>query len=829
MLKRSILLPLLGVLASCNPMELEPKNTSSNIINNNDGSYDGMAYIYADSPANLREGNARPGRIDMGDYLASGGPKLITENNQLTGNCALKVFTAPHSLNEPCIHVLSNAKQTQITGRATNKTFIFPVNSKEFYETNTLYHVTRGTNFFLDNLGFAFEHISYMIPSAIPKSIPSYLTDTKLFWFKSVLNQDSRHYRNEFLTTYSQCELDKNASFSPAGPTLCFGHFSEFPGFYFVQDPDIIYHELGHALVAIMMNLRNGRNSTTYHDLRSNLDAFGYNEAGSINEGIADYFAYLVTFDPKKSERRIGEFALGKTANQARPVSEAHPSHISVLSETSQGRLSYPEFLLYDPNYPTKSIEDVHYAGQIMTHYLVALTKKLKSVCTLPADPMEAHNRVSKYTSLLLAETLAELGDLYAKGIDNSFGGPLTNGANFVNLDSDSSYVWLQVNNQVTYRRFSQVFAKKIKNFISPLGYGLCPQFTKDESEKLLDDYGLLLFKTYNDLGHSTKDRNIAFNSVNGNIPTLALTKVQESYRRKSTLTSKELISLAKKDDQNTDRVGFYLIDNKLDIDGILQELLFKGFSVPLSTNVAGTEYNSEDVRISPGEIVGIIPNLQNNSNISVAGVQVLANDWDHVDLSPANAANGYYIERDLTNPLRTTYKEYKRLIPPATEGIAPVCMVQVSDETQTRWASQKELADQMGLNNKDCLGYSASNQSAEDFTYNPHECLLRFLPGANTAFFSRIDPQKTYYESVLKKAETESERKFNVGNILLMEVNKNISPGTRFKCKMRVRFNNCSDCYSDPEANDADYLDYELNGHRPFKVINFEFDINGG
>src|SRR5690606_22691467 len=113
--------------------------------------------------------------------------------------------------------------------------------------------------------------------------------------------------------------------------------------------------------------------------------------------------------------------------------------------------------------------------------------------------------------------------------------------------------------------------------------------------------------------------------------PITPLTKVQESYRRKSTLTSKELISLAKKDEQHTDRVGFYLIDNKPDIDGILQELLFKGFSVPLSTHVASTEYNFEDVRISPGEVVGIIPNLQNSANIALGGVQVLANDWDHV------------------------------------------------------------------------------------------------------------------------------------------------------------------------------------------------------
>ena len=115
-------------------------------------------------------------------------------------------------------------------------------------------------------------------------------------------------------------------------------------------------------------------------------------------------------------------------------------------------------------------------------------------------------------------------------------------------------------------------------------------------------------------------------------------------------------------------------------------------------------------------------------------------------------------------------------------------------------------------------------DETDEDFTFNPHECLVRFLPGANDANFSKIDPQKTYYETVVKQLENPT---FNSGNILIMEVNKWIPPGTKFRCRMRARFSNCSDCYTNTSSADDDYIDAEFNGSKPFKVINFDFDIN--
>ncbi len=61
----------------------------------------------------------------------------------------------------------------------------------------------------------------------------------------------------------------------------------------------------------------------------------------------------------------------------------------------------------------------------------------------------------------------------------------------------------------------------------------------------------------------------------------------------------------------------------------------------------------------------------------------------------------------------------------------------------------------------------------------------------------------------------------------MIMEVNKWIPPGTKFRCRLRARFSNCSDCYNDSTNGSDDFLESEMNGKKPFKVLNFEFDVN--
>jgi hypothetical protein len=810
---------LLLLIASCNPTEITGKNVKSNVIYN-DGSFDGKAFIYSDSPYYAAGPSYGPARADMGKFLDYEA-KTITSNTNLTGNCTMSFyFGFDVTLQEACIHSLNNPNSTQPTARNADRTFIFSPNSPEFYETNALYHITQGTEKFFKHLSFAYEQVQSS-PGTYLKSIPSYLWNSELFWFKSMSDPDSKIFKSDYLTSYAQCELDGNASFSPAGPTLCFGGYSELPGFYFVQDPDIIYHELGHGFVSIMMNLRNGIGSSDYHLFRSNLGSYGYDEAGSINEGIADYYAYVMTFKADKPERRIGEFALGRTVKQARPVSEESSAHIPGIDETSTGRLSYPHYLLYDPNEPDSVTEDVHYAGQIMTHYLVALTKSFKSQCDIFTESDGGHEIATSYVMLLLAETMSELGDLNAEEFSLGSGNTFVN-----NLNNTDSYTWTQLVNQVTYRRFFQVFGKNINKYISKR---LCTAFDKNVSERLLDDYGLLLFKTYNDNSNSTISRTPATAS-----------KVLEDNRRKSVLVSKQLVELAAKTDANPNRVSFYIVDTKKDMQGLLEDLLFKGFTVPLSTGVASTVYNNNNIKISPGEVVAVIPNLLNKSNSTMAGVQLLANDWDHVDVTDRTTGNFKPCVVDTSTTVNqggeaaktcsTTLNSYQRLIKTGSqfpaEAVAPVCLVQLEEGSASRWVSQNEFRKKNGLSllDKDCLGYSTTGNSDPDFTFNPHECLVRFLPGANDSFFSKIDAQKTYNETVVQES---SEGTFNSGNLMIMEVNKWIPPGTKFRCRLRARFSNCSDCYTDADKGNDDYLDSDLNGAKPFKVINFDFDVN--
>lgn len=834
------------IFSSCNPTELTPKNVKSSVATN-DGSLNGMAYVYEDSPYILGGPNFSTSNVSMASFL-NPIAKLITPNNSLTGNCTM-LFYGPGVTIDDCIRSLSKASaSTQPLPRKADGTFIFPTDSDEFYQVNSLYHVSLATNSFHDKLNFAYQETMMLDYFGEPKSIPAYLMSSKLFWFKAMSSVDKKVFNFDYLTTYSHCDLDGNAAFAPAGPNLCFGGMKDYPGFYFIQDPSVIYHELGHAYIAIMMNLRNGTNSSNYHPLRSNLGFLGYDEAGSIGEGIADYFSFIMN-----KRERFGEFALGKIFKQARPLTESDGLHtIPGLDETPEGRLSYPQFILYDPNNPDQLVEDVHYAGQIVSHYLVALTKELKTSCELTTLPDGGHDMATSMVMLLISETLSELGDLNARGVDaynsvmNNFSVPLTGENFFVNLDSTNSFLWSQFNNPITYRKFFQTFAKNINKYVSyynpPLRVAMCPQFTKDKSEKLLDDYGLLLFKTYNDNGNSTKDRNINIKTAVSQYATPTLTPVSENNRRKSVLISKELVELAARTTENPTRVGFYIIDNNSDMEAVLKELLFKGFTVPISTNVAGTIYNNNNIRISPGEILGLIPNLINKSNSTMAGVQLLATDWDHVHITDTQTGNYKPCVIDTitteeqggekNGTCSSTETNYNRLLKnPSTNSfpssaVAPVCMVLSEEGETSKWVSQNEFRKKQGLSllDKDCLGYSTTGTNDPDFSFNPHECLIRFLPGANEAFYSKIDSQKSYYESVIKESDTGS---FNIGNVLLMEVNKWIPPGTKFRCRLRARFSNCSDCYTDGSFSNDDFIDAEYNGQKPFKVINFDFEVN--
>jgi hypothetical protein len=832
--KKVALLFVLTTLASCNPTEITSSGQRTGT------SYGGemlnKAFIYRDSPY-INRGPNFSADGGMAGSVDTSMPEFITDKSLLKGDCTLALFNGSTTLTD-CLHTYaSKSAGQQLLARNTDGTWVFPVNSSEFYQVNALYHVQHGVDTFFEKLKFTYDSLHFYDFSGTTKSTPYYLPQTGLFWFQAITPANDNYFRNSFLRTYALCNFEQNAQFQPAGPDICLGNWAAHPSFFMVQDPSIIYHELGHALIAVMMNFRNGTPgglTPNFHALRSNLGGSkGYDEAGSIGEGVADYYSFVMN-----QRTHFGEWGLGKTRN-SRPISEDDSMHIPGIDTTSEGRLSYPQYVLYDPNDPDVPFEDIHYSGQIISHYLVALTKSLQTECSIPAS--QQHDTSTSYVMMLLAESFSEMGDLKSVGVDTLWGTPNTFAHRFNNLDENASYIWSQVINPPTYRKFAQLMSKNIFKYISS---GLCPGFTKDESEKLLDDYGLLLFKTYNNNNSSTKNANIQYNSTGTVtlVSPVAPTAVHENNRRKSVMVSKQLLSMALPDAE-ADVASYYIIDDAATVAGLIQDLLFKGFPMNPSPGISGVEYNNGNIRLSPGEIVAIIPNLYNSSNSTMAGVHLLATDWDHVHITDTTGLNGNFkpcVVDDVTTIAQgaeaagtctTTMTSYKRHVKTGglfstTEAAAPVCLVELEDGDATKWVSQNEFRKKQGLSllDKDCLGYSGTAQT-EDFTFNPHECLVRVMPGANQAFYSKIDAQKSYRETM---RVGNPDHIFNPGNAIIFEINKWIPPGTKFRCRLRAKFNNCSDCFSSStDATNDDYIDAEYNGAKPFKIINFEFDVN--
>jgi hypothetical protein len=620
-----------------------------------------------------------------------------------------------------------------------------------------------------------------------------------------------------------------------------------------------------------MMNLRNQFTNGFALEktpFESDLGELFYDEAGAINEGVSDYFSYLTT-----NRKVMGEWAAGE---QARPMNESEVQH--------QGRvpakLRYPEYLHYMADDPLNAVEDIHNAGQIVSHYLVTLTQELKDRCSMMSglSTTDKQAKARNIGVLLLSETFAELGDMTARGSD--FLNPSIIGQNslapiyFTNLNSEEAYLWSQQVNPINFRRFFKTMAKNIKYYISE---DLCPEFSVDDSETLLDSYGLLIFKSYSDTGHgvdqsSPNDPATTYNLVDNTFldNTLfnadqSLTFVNEANRTNSVLVSKTLIGLP------TDRATAFVIDSQKGIRDFLSQLTFEGKPVQLSEELADPRYNNGNVKISPGEVVAVALNLVNNSNSTMAGVQILGNDWDHMQLKDTSKTYVNRSENLTTNPTEiaqwepcqvegwpldteggvvyTPQSNYANQVqsgcefPTRTNKVLdensivganpsprydldapqPICMVQSSAANETRWISQDEHRSNLGLSDSECLN-SNSTGGGVGLDFNPNECLIRVLPGANQATFGKIDPQKTWTETISANRE-DGIANLNSNSFVAMEVNKWIQPGTVFNCRFRVRFSNCQDCYNTNNLGE-DFMDFDFAGEAPYKVINFSFTV---
>ena len=806
-------------------LKKEVRHARSNTnINYREGLEVGEGRIFADNPI-----------IVMNDYQLSDGHNMnevirkkkmvvpISDNTRLEMNCRIQFDGTDHSVHG-CFKNLDSKYAAPLIN--TDNKWGHDGNSMEFLQVNVFGHSRLILDKWMQNIKFLYEQISYdRDPSgntimAYDSSIPENVLVNRGFWFG--------HGRRT-LTSYSNCNFENNAHYAPAENVLCYGKVSALKEFYFAQDPTIVYHEIGHALQRIMLNIRNwsdGINMAVY------LGHIDYNEGGAINEGVSDYFSYFMT-----GRDHLGEWSLGRFLHLSRPLAEDDPLHSPGISLHESERVSYPEYLMYDPNNTEGPREGVHNAGMIISHYLTALTRDVQEHCFWDQD------EAVRYVMSMLIESYAEMGDLTSKTSDNYLSGHL-------NLNSTHSWDWITKVHPINFRKFSQTMAKKIymtlsdgqalKNSTSRVyNCGNSDTYPKENIENILDMYGLLLFDTYNLDGNGRIDGHSGTHT--DALP--ETNPVIDPLNRKRTTAIKKRHLIF---DPNSGAPEAYIFDRKSEIRSLLQILTAAGrvrVSNKIPSNLA---FNNDNGQISPGEVVGIILNLYNNSNATMGGVQVLANDWDHVKFQ-TQVINGENITRgfpcnnlgdnfplgvlqgaaDLSTgegvqggcDYVTRYNGSNKTVEPLEE-LAPICLVEMETETATTWVQQDEYV-------KDLIEYDESKCLGD----HPRDCLVRAIRGADQAWVGQIPSKSSFSQNYINNDEINL---FTGGQMILLEINPEmIMPGTTFTCRFRGRFTNCEDCFQDPNSRPNssldlfdDFLDYEYSGARPFTILNFTFTI---
>ena len=269
-----------------------------------------------------------------------------------------------------------------------------------------------------------------------------------------------------------------------------------------------------------------------------------------------------------------------------------------------------------------------------------------------------------------------------------------------------------------------------------------------------------------------------------------------------------------------------YIFDKRSNIKSAISEMLTSGQIAEISTQIEGDlPYNNGNGLISPGEIVGISLNVYNDSNVEMGGVQILANDWDHVN---TDSSDEYYgspcsIEDfpDI-NAGGTTSGDCDSITTDngdGTDKVSSVCLVQYFGDNTTSWITQETFMEEINFNSNNCLSDSTTEN-----------CFVRAISGADYAFYSRIDPNSTWAETFSGEENDDSQEDddsiFHFSNLLFFEINSWVPQGTVFQCRVRARFSNCSDCFTDSNNGNDNYTDDYYSSEIPFKLIYFQFQV---
>ncbi len=748
------------VLSSCVPnVATSPRSrASSGLGSANVGLYQGA--ILADNPILLTHNANIDDTYDLNRLLTVAS---ITNDSFLRGN------TSCFGL-QYCFEVRANKDSPSALQTADGK-WGYRVATPEFLQTNTFYHLNRVTSMFYTNLSKSFTR-------AYSGNFPIYKTSLPLTLspFANMFNVS-----NNPLIAYADCDAPNNSFFDRANQTLCFGYIAGKKTVKWAQDSTVVYHEAGHFFQKFQLNIRNPLVGP-----HADMGNIFYDEAGSLGEGLSDYYSYYVN-----GRSHFAEWAAGRFLQASRPMSESDPIHTAGLSTDPDQRLSYPQYVGYDPNFPTLPTEDIHLSGMVVSHYLVALTVDLQTKCAM------TQRDASDLVMHLITETLAEHGDLSSNGVQS------VTTQNRINLSPTYARDWVQKVNPVTYRSFMQTFAKNLMNNLGSPLLNRCNGgvYSNDQIEALMDQYGLLLFRTYNE------NRNLSTPGIVSNTP------VNSINRKKSVLITKNLLIL----DPTTNASSAFVIDNQAQIQAGITALQSAGLmTTPLSSQTpSDLGFNNNNGKVSPGEVVAIALNLYNNSNSTMGGVQILASDWNHADVTGKPCQFPTTISNDQWPLLTEGGVPCNTVSAALPTDFAPVCFVQSTNATSTQWISQKDFMTKMALDPSLCL----------DPTNGGKDCFMRAVKGADQAHYSKLNSKSTWAKTMADPT-TGKAPSLNWGNVLLFEVSKHIPPGTVVDCRLRVRFTNCDDCYHDANKSNYDFTDTDYNGPRPYKIIHLQIPI---
>jgi len=250
-----------------------------------------QALVYEFNPVVLSN-DKNFGKPNYDRVLTAG---TITSGSTLEYECDFTQFlTSSFSQNsnndDTCMSVLKDTSaSTQSIGR-TNNSWTFTTYSDKFYQVNIFYHVKKIMDRFLDSLSYVQKTVHIDDDDIqIPPATKANMADTLSYWLIDKTNVSSDIFD---IKVYSKCDLPSiNASFDDAKNTICMGHVASDPDFFITQDPSVIYYEMGHLFVKILINQRNKNvqmNLVGLTDdseyLISDLGFTYYDEAGGFNE-----------------------------------------------------------------------------------------------------------------------------------------------------------------------------------------------------------------------------------------------------------------------------------------------------------------------------------------------------------------------------------------------------------------------------------------------------------------------------------------------------------------------------------------------------------------